>query len=98
MKNRFVFSLITTLVALTLVSCKQEGGAGGGDVIKIGEFASLPGKAATFGISSHEGTIIASEELNAAGGLLGENLVLQTEHTKPNPGNPATVVNKLIAR
>jgi len=27
--------------------------------IKVGEFASLTGKEATFGISSHEGTLLA---------------------------------------
>ena len=33
----------------------SEAGAGG-DVIKVGEFASLTGNEATFGQSSHEGT------------------------------------------
>jgi branched-chain amino acid transport system substrate-binding protein len=81
---------------------KKEGAAGGGGdttgKIKIGEFASLTGKEATFGISSHEGTLMAIEEVNAAGGVLGKQLALLTEDTQSKPGEPATVVNKLIAR
>ncbi len=99
------------LLALLLVGCDKgpsssgSGGAsttasGGGasGEIKVGEFASLTGKEATFGISSHEGTLMAVEELNAAGGILGKQVKLITEDTQSKPGEPATVVNKLIAR
>ena len=51
-------------------------GGSGGDTILVGEFASLTGKEATFGISSHEGTALAIEEINAAGGVLGKKLEL----------------------
>ncbi len=80
--------------ALLLVSgCKPAG-----DAIKVGEFASLTGKEATFGISSHEGTLLAVEEINAAGGVLGKQIQLLTEDDLSKAGEPATVVNKLIAR
>jgi branched-chain amino acid transport system substrate-binding protein len=82
---------------LLLAGCKQQGGSGG-SAIKIGEFASLTGKEATFGVSSHEGTLMAIEEINAAGGVLGKKLELLTEDTQSKPGEPQTVVNKLISR
>jgi len=86
-------------LAMLLPACKpSSGGASGEAVIKIGEFASLSGKEATFGVSSHEGTLLAVEELNAAGGLLGKKLELITEDDLSKAGEPATVVNKLIAR
>jgi branched-chain amino acid transport system substrate-binding protein len=69
-----------------------------GDIIKIGEFASLTGKEANFGNSSHEGTLLAIEEVNAGGGVLGRKLELITEDDLTKAGEPATVVNKLIAR
>src|SRR5205823_5315520 len=50
-------------------------GAGGGGEIIVGEFASLTGKEATFGQSSHKGTVLAVEEINAAGGVLGKKLL-----------------------
>ena len=55
--------------ALFLTGC---GGGSSESTIKVGEFASLTGKEATFGTSSHEGTLLAFEELNAAGGVLGK--------------------------
>jgi branched-chain amino acid transport system substrate-binding protein len=84
-------------VFLALAGC-NKGGGGDANTIKIGEFASLTGKEATFGISSHEGTVLAIEEINAAGGLLGKKLELLTEDTQSKAGEPATVVNKLISR
>jgi branched-chain amino acid transport system substrate-binding protein len=88
--------LVTLLAAVLVAGCNKPGG--GGDTIKVGEYASLTGKEATFGVSSHEGTLMAIEELNAAGGVLGKKLELLTEDTQSKPGEPATVVNKLIAR
>ena len=99
--------LLAVLAAVFVAGCnKQDGGGAGsgtggsasGGVIKIGEFASLTGKEATFGISSHEGTLMAIEEINAAGGVLGKKLELLTEDTQSKAGEPATVVNKLVAR
>src|SRR5262245_5645792 len=92
-KLRFPFLLALALGALGVACNKQSG-----DVIKVGEFASLTGNEATFGNSSHEGTLLAVEELNAAGGVLGRKLELLTEDTLSKAGESATVVNKLITR
>jgi branched-chain amino acid transport system substrate-binding protein len=85
------------LAVVSIIGCKPAGEAGG-NTIKVGEFASLTGSEATFGNSSHEGTLLAIEQINAAGGVLGRKLELITEDTRSRPGEPATVVNKLIAR
>ncbi|HYF35891.1 MAG TPA: ABC transporter substrate-binding protein, partial [Prosthecobacter sp.] len=71
---------------------------GGGDSILVGEYASLTGKEATFGTSSHEGTALAIKEINAAGGVLGKQLVLKTEDNQSKAGETANVVNKLISK
>ncbi len=68
------------------------------DTIKIGEYASLTGKEAAFGQSSHKGTLLAIEEINAAGGVLGQRLELLTEDDQSKPGEASTSVRKLIAR
>ena len=95
MKSFCAQFLILTLLGLGVLGCKPSGGD---DVIRVGQFASLTGKEATFGISSDEGTTLAIEEINAAGGVLGKQLKLITEDTQSKSGEPATVVNKLIAR
>ena len=84
---------MTLLGAFT--GCNKGGQA---DEIVIGEFASLTGKEATFGTSSHEGTMLAIEELNHAGGVLGKKLKLITEDNQSKAGESATVVNKLISK
>jgi branched-chain amino acid transport system substrate-binding protein len=68
------------------------------DTIKIGEFASLTGKEAVFGQNAHKGTLLAIEEVNAAGGVLGRKLELITEDDQSKAGESATVVKKLISR
>ncbi len=107
-KRRFLLAAFCAgTLALLQTGCDKpaqpgsSGGGGGsssGGTIKVGEFASLTGKEATFGVSSHEGTLMAIEELNAAGGVLGKKLELLTEDTQSKAGEPATVVNKLIGR
>ena len=93
------FSIFSAALAAAIffTGCKPSGSSAN-DTIKVGEFASLTGKDATFGISSHEGTLMAIEEINAAGGLLGKKLELLTEDTQCKPGESATVVNKLVSR
>lgn len=68
------------------------------DTIKIGEFASLTGKEATYGQAAHKGTVLAIEEINAHGGVLGRRLELITEDDQSKPGEAATIVKKFISR
>jgi branched-chain amino acid transport system substrate-binding protein len=68
------------------------------EVIPVGEFASLTGGNASFGQSSHNGTALAIDEINAAGGLLGKKLELITEDDQSQAGQPATIVRKLISQ
>jgi branched-chain amino acid transport system substrate-binding protein len=95
MKVRNLLPIVAGLLSvLTLSGCKS----GSADTIKVGEFASLTGKEATFGTSSHEGTLLAIEEANAAGGVLGKQLELLTEDDQTKAGEPANAVNKLISK
>ena len=66
-------ALLLSLGCVLLVSsgCKQAGGGDAAEIV-IGEFASLTGGTASFGQSSHKGTQMAVDELNASGGLLGK--------------------------
>jgi branched-chain amino acid transport system substrate-binding protein len=68
------------------------------DEIKVGEFAALTGGSASFGQSSHKGTALAFDELNAAGGALGKKFKLITEDDQSVAGQPASIVKKLISQ
>ncbi len=98
-RSNFLRSTLTfTAAVLVLGAFSGCDKGGGGNEIVIGEFASLTGKEATFGTSSHEGTLLAVEELNAAGGVLGKKIKLLTEDNQSKAGESATVVNKLISK
>ena len=97
MKNPRTVLLAGLLAGLALTAgC--SGGADAGDTIRIGEFASLTGKEATFGTSSHRGTLLAIKEINAAGGVLGKPLQLIHEDNRSLQGESATIAKKLITR
>jgi branched-chain amino acid transport system substrate-binding protein len=68
------------------------------DTIKVGEFACLTGKDATFGQSQHKGILLALEELNAAGGVLGRKIEVISEDNQSKSGESATVAKKLLSR
>src|SRR5437016_4137647 len=73
---------VTGTAGLILTGCNKSSDTAGGNVIKVGEFASLTGKEAAFGNSSHKGTQLAIEDINAAGGVLGKKIELVTEDTR----------------
>ena len=91
--SRFPFALLAALAGLIFAP-----GLSAQEPIKIGQFASLTGKEASLGQSSNKGTLMAIDDLNAAGGVLGRPLLLVTEDTQSKPGETATVVKKLISR
>lgn len=94
MISRFRQIAVLSLLALQSASLL----ANEGTPIKIGEIASLTGKEAAFGQSSHKGTLLAIEELNAADGVLGRQLKLITEDNQTKAGESATAARKLISR
>jgi branched-chain amino acid transport system substrate-binding protein len=68
------------------------------DAIKVGEYASLTGKEATYGQAAHRGTVLAIEEVNASGGVLGRKLELVAEDNQSKAGESATIAKKLVSR
>lgn len=89
---RILLALVATLAVFGVMPAFAD------DEIKVGEYASLTGGSASFGQSSHNGTAMAIEELNAAGGVLGKKLKLITEDDQSQAGQPATIVRKLISQ
>lgn len=86
--------------ALLAAGCKQQPGeTSTTGPIRVGEYSSLTGTEAAFGQSTHEGIILAFEEINAGGGLLGgRKLELISEDDRGNQDEAVTVVKKLINR
>ncbi|MDQ3019858.1 MAG: ABC transporter substrate-binding protein [Bacteroidota bacterium] len=96
MKNFYkVFVIFFTIsIGIIFASCNKSST----DEILVGEYASLTGSEATFGQSSHNGLVLAVEEINNTGGVLGKKIKLITEDNQGKPSETQTVVQKLINR
>jgi branched-chain amino acid transport system substrate-binding protein len=66
------------------------------DNIRIGVFLSLTGATAAYGISSLNSFKLATEEVNAAGGIMGRRVELVVEDDHSNTAEVAGIVTKLI--
>jgi branched-chain amino acid transport system substrate-binding protein len=91
------FPGITLALSLIIIfsACKKEGGAGGNEIL-VGEYASINGQNATFGRSSHNGTQLAIDEINAGGGVLGKQIKLMSEDDNSKQEEATSAVQKLI--
>jgi branched-chain amino acid transport system substrate-binding protein len=89
--------LISGLILCTaLLSCSGNTGGADPSEIVIGEYGSLTGSTATFGISTKNGIDMAIDEINQAGGLLGRRVRVIVEDDQGRPEEAQTVVTKLI--
>jgi branched-chain amino acid transport system substrate-binding protein len=69
-----------------------------GEPIRAGEITSITGKESTLGQANHMGTVLAVEQINAEGGLLGRPFEVISEDTASKDGESSTAVRKLISR
>ena len=65
-------SLLLSLL-IVFIGCQNKAN----DKIVIGNFGSLTGAEATFGISTKQGIELAIDEWNKAGGVLGKQIELK---------------------
>ena len=86
------------LLSLLLPLPAAAASAPSGDPIKLGHYGSLTGKDAAFGVATRKGVLLAIEEINAHGGVLGRPLAYLVEDIQSKPGESATAVKKLVSR
>ena len=83
-------------LALVLVPALFLGCAKRQNEIVIGEYGSLTGTTATFGISSKNGIELYMDNVNAGGGIGGTRVRVIVEDDQSKPEEAATAVNKLV--
>lgn len=103
MRNRLLI-LLTLILSLAFIGCPpktENGGAGttdaGGEIV-VGEYGSMTGGQATFGQSTHNGIMLAVDEINGAGGVNGRKLKVLTEDDQSKAEEAANAVTKLISQ
>ncbi len=104
MKQRWMF-LTTAILSLVLFGCPPKTGettktANGGTEgeIVVGEYGSLTGGQATFGQSTHNGIMLAVDEINGAGGVNNRKIRIITEDDQSKSEEAASAVTKLISQ
>ncbi len=88
--KKIIQALLVSCVVL-VTACNK-----GGDKIVIGNYGSMTGTEATFGVSTRDGIILAMEEWNKAGGLLGKQIDLKAYDNQGKPEEARLSVEKLI--
>lgn len=104
MKKTWMF-LTTAILSLVLFGCPPKtgettaAGTGGteGEIV-VGEYGSLTGGQATFGQSTHNGIMLAVDEINSGGGVDGRRIRIITEDDQSKSEEAATAVTKLISQ
>lgn len=97
-------TLLTIGLIVSLVSsyaCMRKGGANVNDdsgPIRVGVYMDLTGDTAGFGKSTTNGIELATDEINAAGGVNGRQVKLVIEDDQGRPEQAKTVVSKLISQ
>jgi branched-chain amino acid transport system substrate-binding protein len=90
MKFHARFFLLSAVLALPLRAAD--------DTIKVGQYGAFTGKEAAFGTAARKGALLAMEEVNAAGGVLGRKIEFLTEDNQSKQGESATIAKKFVAR
>ncbi len=102
MRRQFMYPALVVLMAMGLATggCKSPANSGssqssGNDII-VGEYGSLTGPQATFGKSTDNAIQLATDELNANGGIDGRKVKVVTQDDMSQASNAALAVQNLI--
>jgi len=86
---------VFVVLALLLPGCAATPPAAGGE-IKVAILAPLSGPVPTFGVSTRDGALLAIEEWNEKGGVLGKKIVPIVEDSQCTPDPAVNAANKVI--
>ncbi len=98
-----VAAVASLMVLMTVAGCGAGGSTGGGggksgDPIKIGLVQPLSGSSAYDGKNVTNGFLLAAEEINKNGGLLGREVKVLVEDSATDPATGVAAAVKLITK
>jgi branched-chain amino acid transport system substrate-binding protein len=89
---------VLSVGGLSLLSACGGEKAPGAEGIQVGFFGALTGPTATFALSGKNGSTLAADQINAAGGVLGKRIEFVVEDDRGEASEAASAVSKLITR
>jgi branched-chain amino acid transport system substrate-binding protein len=93
--SKRIFTIVSLLIvaSMALAGCATAGSSG---PIKVAILAPLSGAVATFGESTRNGAMMAIDEANAAGGVLGRQIEVVVEDSQCSADPAVNAANKVI--
>jgi branched-chain amino acid transport system substrate-binding protein len=91
MKRFLTLTAIVLVLVLSVVGCQQ-----GPKALKVAVLAPLSGPVPTFGVSTRDGALLAINEWNAKGGVLGIKITPIVEDSQCTPDPAVNAANKVI--
>jgi branched-chain amino acid transport system substrate-binding protein len=91
-------SVLAAVGAAGLASVSVAADPASGDPIKVGHYASMTGKEATFGQSTDNGLRLAVKEINANGGIKGRPIEIITYDDKGESKEAGNAVTRLVTQ
>lgn len=95
LRRCLVLLLFFALLVIPL-SCSRKNSVADQSIISIGFFGDLSGPTYNFGQSALNGTLMAADEINQAGGINGRKLDIVVQDDKGSPEIAAQSTSKLI--
>jgi branched-chain amino acid transport system substrate-binding protein len=91
MKRFLLFVAIALALVVVFVGCQQAP-----KVLKVAILAPLSGPVPTFGVSTRDGALLAIDEWNAKGGVLGLKITPIVEDSQCTPDPAVNAANKVV--
>lgn len=104
MPMRHLRSIVVFLVLSTAIfhsACTKKSAPGGdpnASEILFGEYGSMTGPESTFGVSTHNGLMMAIDKVNATGGINGKKIRVISYDDQGKSDEAVTAITKLITQ
>ena len=89
-KGMFSVLIVVSFIALSVLATMAA------EPIKIGSLVSTTGDLAAYGPPINKGGLLAADDINAAGGILGRNIEIILRDTQTNPTAGVDAAKKLV--
>lgn len=92
-KNKLLTLLVVLVLVVSLVPVYGAGGA-----IKLGAIQPISGQVSAYGTQTRDAIMMAVEEINAKGGVLGKKIEMTVEDDEASPDKTMNALKKLVAK
>lgn len=98
LKKVLSVTLVVALIITTFAGCAKSAPAGETGPIKIGSIMPISGPVSAYGTQSRDAIVMAVDEINAKGGILGRQVEVKVEDDEASPEKTKSAFTKLVTQ